>query len=310
MCDGTEALARFIVEQAGLLDPMATCLLLLAWAVHKKAIRTFSPSLWDTTFPGFWNTPLFYRIRSLASSSDINVQKICSELCDVFSSPIKYDLSEYDGFVIAVEGPDGTGKSTQVDSLVSFLKDCGQDVIRSRIIGGSPCGEALRPLILNADFDWHPVAEVFLTLAISRESVAHGIFPAAQQHKWVVCDRYMETNLAIFSDPSFGFPMDDLAILCRMAKICNGTLVEPHIVFLLDLDVAITQQRRADRWKGLTMERPDRNELRPPGFYDDLSLRYGKIAQTTPNWQCIDANQPVADIAQDMQDVIKRLCIA
>ena len=101
------------------------------------------------------------------------------------------------GLFITVEGPDGSGKSTQVASIKKFFEDRGMDVVLSREPGGTVIGERIRSIILDKDLkEMDPMTEAMLYAASRSQHVAQVIAPALEEGKVVVCDRFVDSSLA------------------------------------------------------------------------------------------------------------------
>ena len=99
------------------------------------------------------------------------------------------------GRFIALEGIDGSGKSTQASLLASALRGRGMQVLLTREPGGTALGEQLRTLVLNGDHV-APVAEAMLFAAARAQHVAQVIRPALDAGTWVVTDRFVDSSLA------------------------------------------------------------------------------------------------------------------
>ena len=149
------------------------------------------------------------------------------------------DVSEY----LALEGVDGSGKTTVGIALIEALGQHGHQAILVREPGGTRVGEAVRGLLLDSDDldDW---AEVFLFAAQRSELARSVVLPALQSDTWVVSDRTYYSSIA-YQGRARGLGED------RVREINETGLdgVLPDHVFILDVDpaVALARQHSPDR---------------------------------------------------------------
>jgi dTMP kinase len=144
---------------------------------------------------------------------------------------------------IALEGVDGSGKSTIAGAVARRLEAQGHEVIVVREPGGTPLGEAVRSLLLDSETldDW---AEAFLFAAQRAELASEVIGPALAQGKWVISDRTYYSSIA-YQGRARGLGEDAVRQINEMGL--RG--VVPDRVFVLDVDPvrALGRQRGADR---------------------------------------------------------------
>lgn len=101
------------------------------------------------------------------------------------------------GRFIALEGGEGTGKSTQARLLAAALERRGIDALLTREPGGTPGAEAIRALLLDPPGEgWGMRAEALLFAAARSDHVEHLIRPALDKGRWVVCDRFLDSSRA------------------------------------------------------------------------------------------------------------------
>ena len=144
---------------------------------------------------------------------------------------------------IALEGGDGSGKSTVAVALATRIETDGGEVVMVREPGGTPLGEVVRGLLLDSDRldDW---AEVFLFAAQRAELAREVIAPALSAGKWVVSDRTYYSSIA-YQGRGRGLGEDEVRAINE--KGLDG--VVPDHVFVLDVDpkTALARQHAADR---------------------------------------------------------------
>jgi dTMP kinase len=134
------------------------------------------------------------------------------------------------GLFITLEGPDGSGKTTQCGLLADHLAAAGQAVVRTREPGGPGPAEAIRALLADPAADWLPQTEVYLLEAARHEHVVRLIRPALAAGKVVLCDRFTDSTLAY---QGYGKGLD-LAWLRAENEATTGGLT-PDLTLLYDL---------------------------------------------------------------------------
>jgi dTMP kinase len=182
------------------------------------------------------------------------------------------------GVFIALEGPEGAGKSTQVGLLAAWLSERGRDPVVTREPGGTPVGEAVRRVLLEAD-DITAAAELMLMLAARASLVERVIRPALAAGRVVVTDRFHLSTLA-YQGYGRGLPLTEVEAMNRFA---TGGL-EPDVTILLELDAATGAARQAARGRG-----PDRIERAGPAFHDRVAEAYRLLARDREHVERVDA---------------------
>jgi dTMP kinase len=135
------------------------------------------------------------------------------------------------GIFIVLEGPDGSGKSTQADLLYKKLNDDGYSCIKTEEPGGTLEGEKIRNLLLNPMFKLCPKSELFLFLADRSEHVKRVIIPGLNEGKLVICSRYIYSTL-VYQGFARQIMEMDLLKKINMFAVDN---IEPDLVFYLDI---------------------------------------------------------------------------
>ncbi len=184
---------------------------------------------------------------------------------------------------ITLEGPEGSGKSSQLPDLAEFLRGQGWDVLTTREPGGTPIGDQIRQILMRLDNqELHPRTEILLFLASRAQLVEQVIEPALREDKLVLSDRFGDSTLAY---QGYGHGID-LATLRAMLAFATDNL-KPDLTLLLDVDVEIGLQRKRkeDEWNRL-----DAYEL---AFHQRVREGYHELCRQEPErWRVIDAMQP------------------
>ncbi len=194
---------------------------------------------------------------------------------------------------ITFEGPDGSGKTTQLALLAPFLQTQGWSVVRTREPGGTPIGDQIRACLHDLhNSNMVPAAEILLYSASRAQLVGEVIRPALAAGRLILCDRYADSTLAY---QGYGRGLD-LAILRQITHFATGGL-QPDLTLLFDLNVASGLNRRAVAQ--LEMNRMDRQAL---AFYERVQAGYRALAAAEPQrWQVVDADRPVEVIQAEIR---------
>jgi len=189
------------------------------------------------------------------------------------------------GRLIAFEGVEGAGKSTQLELLRRQLEGRGREVVVTREPGGTPVGERVRALLLDPEVEIHPRAEALLFAAARAELVERVIRPALERGALVLCDRYLDSSLA-YQGGARGLGRGPVEEVNRLA---TGGLL-PDLVVLLDLDPADGLRRRqGDR---------DRIEAQDLEFHRRVREAFRALAAADPKrFAVVDAAAPVPEVA-------------
>ncbi len=192
------------------------------------------------------------------------------------------------GRFITFEGGEGTGKSTQVKLLASYLSLSGVDVVQTREPGGSPSAEEIRALLVTGAADrWSPLAETLLFYAARVEHWRQIIEPSIARGAHVLCDRFADSTIA-YQAYAGGLDRHMVEMLHRL--VMSG--VEPDLTIVLDLPVDEGLKRAASRRDSET-----RFERKGREFHERLRQGFLDIAHRFPN-RClvIDASQSIERI--------------
>ena len=189
------------------------------------------------------------------------------------------------GRLIAFEGVEGAGKSTQLELLRRQLEGRGREVVVTREPGGTPVGERVRALLLDPEVEIYPRAEALLFAAARAELVERVIRPALERGAVVLCDRYLDSSLA-YQGGARGLGHGPVEEVNRLA---TGGLL-PDLVVLLDLDPADGLRRRqGDR---------DRIEAQDLDFHRRVREAFRALAAADPNrFAVVDGAAPVREVA-------------
>ncbi len=196
---------------------------------------------------------------------------------------------------ITLEGPEGSGKTSQMPLLAEYLRQQGFLVLTTREPGGTPIGEQVRAILHKLENNaMEKRTEILLFQASRAQLVAQVIRPHLELGGVVLCDRYADSTLAY---QGFG-QQADLDQLRALIQFATGGL-KPDLTLLLDLDVEVGLQRRA---KGGEWNRLDAMEV---AFHRRVRQGYLSLAAAEPQrWVKLDAGQTQEIVQQELRRVV------
>jgi len=190
------------------------------------------------------------------------------------------------GFFISFEGIDGAGKSTHIESFKNLMQERypGCEVVMTREPGGTPLGEQLRALLLDAPM--HLETEALLMFAARREHIAQVIEPALKAGKIVISDRFTDASFA-YQGGGRGLSLDKLNALERLVQgRTDGSLLQPNLTILFDLPGEVAEARRSK------VRAPDKFEKMDLDFFEKVRQEYLRRAKADPKrFHLVDATQ-------------------
>ena len=202
------------------------------------------------------------------------------------------------GLFITFEGPEGSGKSTQVRQLAAWLRHRGRRVLMLREPGGTTLGERLRRVLLSPSTGGlSPRTDAFLYMAARAELVETVIRPALARGMVVLCDRFLDSTLAY---QGYGSGVD-VAALRAMGRVATAG-ISSRLTFLLDLPPAAGLRRV----RGMK----DRIERRAMSFHERVRRGYLALARREPKrFRVLDARQSRAIIQRQVRKIVAE-CVA
>ncbi len=201
-------------------------------------------------------------------------------------------LSPRKGFFITLEGPEGSGKSSQGRWLVRRLRRAGYAVVGLRDPGSTNLGRALRRILLHRKEDMSALMEALLFIGARVQLVEEHIQPALEQGKIVVCDRFHDSTVA-YQGFGAGLDVNWLDALGRRAI----RDITPTLTLLLDLP---TEQG----FKRLRHSH-DRMERKTRAFHRSVRQGYLQLAKREPKrFMIINAAQPASQVRAQLEEVV------
>ena len=201
------------------------------------------------------------------------------------------------GLFIVMEGPDGSGKTTQINLLKEYLEEAGYECLITREPGGTVIGEEIRQLILNPEHkEMSPVTEMLLYAASRAQLVHEVIGPALEEGKIVISDRFVDSSIV------YQGIARKLGISTVSAVNAPGIgIYRPDGIFFIDLSEAEGLRRKKEQ-KNL-----DRMEQEGIDFHHMVSEGYRKVLSGRPEVMKIDGGRSIDTIQKKIRDHVDEL---
>lgn len=201
------------------------------------------------------------------------------------------------GTFITFEGIDGSGKSTQLRLLTSFLRVGGCDVVVTREPGGTPLGLRLRAALLDAQEQVDPLTELLVFAADRAQHVRRLLRPALESGRIVLSDRYADATVA-YQGSGRGFAPELISEIVALAT--EGLKPDLTLLFDLPVDESTTRTgRRSDKQK------VDRLDAEDAEFHARVRAAYLRIADAEPDRvRIIDTSGPVDETHAHVKEIV------
>ena len=175
---------------------------------------------------------------------------------------------EHNGIFVTFEGIDGSGKSTQANSLLRRIQENGYNAVLFREPGGTRISEQIRQILLSTKHsEMAVITEVMLYSAARAQLTEEMIIPGLKENDIVVCDRYFDSTIA-YQGYGRGISLEFIDALIKEA----AKRVWPDITFLVDVDVELAEKRSG------TIGRLDRIEMETVEFKDTVIRGFREMA--------------------------------
>jgi dTMP kinase len=210
------------------------------------------------------------------------------------------------GLFITFEGPDGTGKSTQIDRLKAWLCAEGYEVVTTREPGGTEVGEAVRRILLNSRTrGLDPRAELALMFASRAQQIAEVIKPNVDAGKIVVCDRFTDSSEAY---QGYGRGLGSDIVLAMHHHLCQDLQPDLTILLMFPDHAAQAALDRAQTRNAQSETDESRFESEGEAFQRRVAEGYAAIAIRDANRvKRIDASGTIDEVEAAIVSVVKPL---
>lgn len=196
------------------------------------------------------------------------------------------------GLFITFEGADGSGKTTQLNNIKTFLEEKGYDVVVTREPGALDIGQKIRNILLHHDGVVADRCEMFLFLADRAQHVETFIKPAIENGKIVLCDRHTDSTIAY---QGYGRGQD-IELLKKLNSIAVNGIV-PDLTLLFDVSTETAQTRVGNE--------KDRMESAGIEFHKKVRAGYLELQKENPSRiKLINANNSIETVFADAKNII------
>ena len=201
------------------------------------------------------------------------------------------------GLFIVMEGPDGSGKTTQINLLEQYLKEAGYECLITREPGGTVIGEEVRELILNPEYkEMSPVTEMLLYAASRAQLVHEVIGPALEAGKIVISDRFVDSSI-VYQGIARNLGISTVADV----NAPGIGIYRPDGIFFIDLSEAEGIRRKKNQKK------LDRMEQESIDFHHLVSEGYRKVLAERPEVIKIDGGKDIDVIQKKIRNHVDEL---
>ncbi len=199
------------------------------------------------------------------------------------------------GAFLSMEGPDGSGKGTQLEKLADTLDRYGFEVVRTREPGGTPIGEKIRGILLDREnIGMTDETEALLYAASRAQHVREVIRPAIGEGKVVLCDRFVDSSAA-YQGGGRQIGVDKILRINEPAV--DGTM--PDLTVYLDIDHRKAMERRC------AASEPDRLEMEAESFHARVEDAYHQLIAKDPDrFAVVNAEGSREDIAAEIAEKV------
>lgn len=207
------------------------------------------------------------------------------------------------GRFITFEGPEGSGKSTQLRMLGERLRAAGIDVLETQEPGGTPIGVQIRHILLDSkNRELCPTAELLLMFASRAQNVDQSILPALSEGRTVLADRFTDSTL-VYQGVGRGLGADVVYELDRIA--CRGLVPDMTLVIDIDPEAGLA---RAHRRSARGDDSETRIEDQDIGFHRRVRDAYRQLAADEPRRvRLIDGSQTREAVAEEVWKAVEPL---
>jgi dTMP kinase len=209
------------------------------------------------------------------------------------------------GYFITLEGLDGSGKTTQINRLASWLKERGQTPLVTRQPGGTATGDHIRTLVLDSRSTWlAPLTEMALMFADRAQAIAEVIQPALDAGKIVLCDRFTDSTEAYQGG---GRELGSDLVLSLHRVLCANLQPDLTLLLLPSLKASLERARRRNQHTAqVNGPDEDRFEREQDGFYRRVWEKYKEIAVREPGRVVLIEGE--LSIQQVQEQIVAAVC--
>lgn len=200
------------------------------------------------------------------------------------------------GRFVVIEGLEGAGKTTAIQTVQQWLCEQGHPLVQTREPGGTPLAEQIRTLVKSVQQERvSPITELLLMYAARAQLLDNVIRPALARGDWVLADRH---DLSSRAYQGGGRQIPD-EVLDPIRQLVLADL-RPDLTLYLDIDPVIGLERARARGE---LDRIEQEQL---SFFQRARAKYLAVAAAEPNIVVIDAAKPLADVQQQLLQALEQ----
>jgi len=209
------------------------------------------------------------------------------------------------GLFITFEGPEGSGKSTQLRSLAARLRQQSWAVLETAEPGGTPIGLQIRRVLLDArNQELRPTTELLLMFAARAQNVDQWILPALSDGQIVLCDRFTDSTL-VYQGVGRGLGSEVVYELDRIA--CRGLAPDLTLVIDIDAETGLERAKLRNREENAIETRMEDQEA---AFHARVREAYRRLAEDEPERaRLIEGDRPAEAVAEAVWAQIEPLLV-
>ena len=208
------------------------------------------------------------------------------------------------GFFLTFEGLDGSGKTTQLRKLATWLEARGETPLVTRQPGGTRIGDRIRTLLLDSKTDGlSPLAEVGLMFADRAQTIQEIIAPALAAGRIVLCDRFTDSTEAYQGG---GRELGSEVVLQLHAAMCGGLQPDLTLLLLPNFDRSLERARRRNTRATGHPTDENRFEREDELFYRRVFDKYREIATREPlRVVVIDGDLGIQEVHERIVEIVR-----
>ena len=199
------------------------------------------------------------------------------------------------GKFITLEGIEGSGKSTSLDTISKILHTLDIEFIITKEPGGGHLGKDLRKILLDKKTSISPEVELLLMMADRKNHIDNIVEPSLEKGVWVISDRYLDSSYA-YQGGGRQIDTSKIDLLTELLK-----LPIPDLTILFDLSPEIALQRAKNR------SELDRFESEPIDFHQRIRETYLNLANdNVERYVVIDASKDIQNVKDQVQKKVNQ----
>ncbi|HHT7227333.1 TPA: dTMP kinase [Bacillus cereus] len=202
------------------------------------------------------------------------------------------------GLFVTIEGPEGSGKTTLIKSLLPYFEQKAQKVMATREPGGIAISEDIRTILHKQEYTMMEArTEALLYAAARRQHLVEKVMPALNENYLVLCDRFIDSSLA-YQGYARGLGMDKVFEINRFAtEDCM-----PSLTIYLDIESEVGLAR-IEKDAGREVNRLDMEDI---SFHKRVREGYLKVVERfSDRIVLVNADQPMEKLIEEVVQIIE-----